>query len=269
MFVCATFVIAVVAQELWRGVGARRAMTTEGPARALVSLVRRNRRRYGGYTVHVGMAVLFVGVAASSAFQHARDVRLKPTQTAIVGGYQVTYVRPTARVDSRDGGVERVALGADLRVRKDGRKVADLHTERGYYPSAAPFANGGLVRGLFQGDATSEVGMKAGPLKDVWTVIQPDPEYLNKVIDGVAAQTADKPVAQQEKAVSGLIGVYQRGVFPAQFRLIVSPLVAWIWIGGLIVFAGGLIALWPTPDAAGRRVRAGYAARVAQDLDRA
>ena len=59
------------------------------------------------------------------------------------------------------------------------------------------------------------------------------------------------------------------GVTPAQFRLLVSPLVAWIWIGGLIVFAGGLIALWPAPDAARSRARAGYAARVAQDLDRA
>jgi cytochrome c-type biogenesis protein CcmF len=111
--------------------------------------------------------------------------------------------------------------------------------------------------------------MKAGPLRDVWTVIQPDPEYLNKVISGVADRTANKPVAQQERAVQGLMAVYQRGVIPAQFRLLVSPLVAWIWIGGLIVFAGGLIALWPAPEAARGRARAGYAARVAQDLDRA
>ena len=41
---------------------------------ALVSLVRRNRRRYGGYLVHAGMAVLFVGIAASSSFQDERDV---------------------------------------------------------------------------------------------------------------------------------------------------------------------------------------------------
>ncbi len=269
MFVFAAFVVGVLGQELWRGVGARRAMTSEGPARAVVSLVRRNRRRYGGYTVHLGMAVLFVGVAASSAFQHARDVRLTPHQTASVGGYRVTYVRPTARVDERDGRVERVALGADLQVSKGGSKVGVLHTERGYYPSSAPFASGGLVRGLFEGEATSEVGMKAGPLRDVWTVIQPDPEYLNKVISGVADRTANKPVAQQENAVRGLLAVYQRGVIPAQFRLLVSPLVAWIWIGGLIVFAGGLIALWPAPDAARGRVRAGYAARVARDLDRA
>ena len=76
MFVCGAFVVASVGQEFWRGVGVRRAMTSEGPLRALVSLVARNRRRYGGYLVHVGMAVLFVGVAASTAFNDARDVRM-------------------------------------------------------------------------------------------------------------------------------------------------------------------------------------------------
>jgi cytochrome c-type biogenesis protein CcmF len=269
MFVAAAFTVTVVAQEFWRGVGARRAMSSEGPAHALVSLVRRNRRRYGGYTVHVGMAVLFVGVAASSAFQHARDVRLQPKQTASVGGYDVRYARPTARVDERGREVERIALGADLEVRREGRLVARLHTERGYYPSAAPFASGSLVQGLFEGEATSEVGLKAGPLRDLWTVIQPDPDSLNKVISALADKTTNKPVAQQQRAVLGLLDVYQRGIFPAQFRLIVSPMVTWIWVGGLIVFLGGLVAMWPAPDAARRRVTAGYAARVAQELGRA
>ena len=93
MFVCGAFVVASVGQEFWRGVGVRRAMTGEGPLRALRSLVARNRRRYGGYLVHVGMALLFVGVAASTAFNDARDVRLSPGQTVRVGDYDFTYVR--------------------------------------------------------------------------------------------------------------------------------------------------------------------------------
>jgi cytochrome c-type biogenesis protein CcmF len=269
MFVIAAFVVTVIARELQRGVAARRAMAPEGPARALVSLVQRNRRRYGGYTVHVGMAVLFVGVAASTAFQQARDVRLSPKQTATVGGYQVTYVKPTARPVYRGTRLERVALGAVLDVRKHGHGVARLRTERGYYPSAAPFASGSLVQGLFEGEATSEVGMKAGLTRDLWTAIQPDPDYLGKVIDATAAKTAGRPPDEQAKAVGRLLAVYRQGAFPAQFRIISSPLVSWIWLGGLIVFAGGLIALWPAPDAARRRVTAGYAARVARDLGRA
>ena len=58
---------------------AARARAGRWPARpppvALLALVRRNRRRYGGYIVHVGIAVLFVGVAASSSFQHAVELR--------------------------------------------------------------------------------------------------------------------------------------------------------------------------------------------------
>jgi cytochrome c-type biogenesis protein CcmF len=269
MFVVAAFAVGVLVQELWRGVVARRAMSSEGPARALVSLVRRNRRRYGGYTVHLGMAVLFVGVAASSAFQHARDVRLSPGQSAQVGGYTIRYVKPTARVDYRGRELERIALGAQLEIRRGNGRVTRLHTERGYYPSAAPFASGSLVQGLFEGEATSEVGLKAGALRDVWTVIQPDPDNLNKVIDALGRKTAGKPVAQQEKAVTGLLSIYQGGAFPAQFRFIVSPMVTWIWLGGIVVFLGGLIALWPAPDASRRRVTAGYAARVARELGRA
>ncbi|HXS44543.1 MAG TPA: cytochrome c-type biogenesis CcmF C-terminal domain-containing protein, partial [Solirubrobacteraceae bacterium] len=144
MFVVATFTVVVVVQELWRGTVARRAMSGEPPPRALVSLVRRNRRRYGGYIVHLGMAVLFVGVAASSAFQHARDVRLAPGQTARVGGYDVRYVRPTAAVVQPGRRVEKVTLGAILDVSRKGRHVATLRTERGYYPAQAP--SGTLVR---------------------------------------------------------------------------------------------------------------------------
>ena len=77
MFGLAAFVVAAVGQELWRGVRARRAMSSDSVPRAVVSLVQRNRRRYGGYLVHVGVSVLFAGVAASSAFQDARDVQLQ------------------------------------------------------------------------------------------------------------------------------------------------------------------------------------------------
>jgi cytochrome c-type biogenesis protein CcmF len=55
----------------------------------------------------------------------------------------------------------------------------------------------------------------------------------------------------------------------AQFRFINSPLVMWIWIGGLIVFGGGLLVLTPAADLALRRVRAGHLGRVSQELSRA
>src|SRR5690606_6572329 len=52
------FVLVGVGQELWRGMRARQTMAGEAPPLALVALVRRNRRRYGGYIVHAGFAVM-------------------------------------------------------------------------------------------------------------------------------------------------------------------------------------------------------------------
>ena len=55
----------------------------------------------------------------------------------------------------------------------------------------------------------------------------------------------------------------------ATFRVIDSPLVTWIWLGGLIVVAGALIALWPVGLRARRTAPVGYGARVARELGRA
>jgi cytochrome c-type biogenesis protein CcmF len=262
MFSAAAFVLAVVVQELWRGTRARRVASGESPPAALASLIRRNRRRYGGYVVHVGVATLFVGVAASSAFQHVRDVRLSPGQTAKVGGYEVRYLRPTSRLSA-----EKVSLGARLELSKDGRRVAILTPSRGYYPSRDPTL--GPTGRYFDGDATSEVGLRAGLRRDVWTAVEPDIGVMRRMIDGIDRRF---PLAAGDSAKVMLEAVadrYEVAPPPAGFRLIVSPMVEWIWLGGLIVAAGSLTALWPAPSAARRQTRAARAARLRRELSRA
>src|SRR4051794_28382594 len=277
MFADAAFAVAVAVQELWRGTQARRAMSGEPAPRAVVSLVRRNRRRYGGYLVHVGMAVLFVGVAASSAFQHAHDSRLQVGQSTKVGDYTVRYVRATSGIDVRAGDVERLNFGAVLDVSKDGRHVATLRPQRGYYPSRAIVAFGPVGR-YFEGESVSEVGMRAGALRDVWTAVQPDISTLRPTIaqgDKLLGGATGARLTPREGSVAlaeilgALVRRYADAPPPAQFRVISSPLVTWVWLGGILVFVGGLIAIWPAPDAAHRRARAGYAARVARELGRA
>src|SRR3954449_5240682 len=172
MFALAAFVLGTVGQELVRGVRARRAMASETIPVAAVQLVRRNRRRWGGYTVHVGMPVLFVGVAASSTFNHVRDASLVPGQTQRVDGYDVHYVRSFARVaDDPDRTGAIMTLGAVLDVSKDGRHVGRLSPARNYYPGSPA---DGPVGQFVSGDATSEIGLKAGLRKDFWVAMQPD-----------------------------------------------------------------------------------------------
>ncbi len=262
MFCCAAFVLAAVGQEFWNGTRARRAMSGESPPAALASLVRRNRRRYGGYIVHAGMAVLFIGVAASSAFQANRDVRLSPGQSVRVGGYDVTYVRPTTELQS-----EKVTLGALLSVKRDGKRVGTLHPTRGYFPSPAPVL--GPAERFFDGQATSEVGLKAGLRRDLWTAVEPDLQPLEALMRRADQRFAGASPRVQAFVVAAIAARYKQAPPPATFRIIASPLVTWIWLGALIVIAGALIAFWPAPLAVRRRVRAGYAARVARDLGRA
>jgi cytochrome c-type biogenesis protein CcmF len=274
MFSLGAFVLAVVGQEFARGVRARRAVANEGVPRAAVSLVRRNRRRYGGYIVHVGVIVLLVGVAASSTFQDADDVRLAPGERARIGGYDIQYLRPTSEIDfTSNNQLEKINLGADLRVRRDG-EVSELHTERSYFPSNS--AGLGAVSRYFEGEATSEVGLRAGLGHDLWTTVAPDIGVLEDTIargDRVFAAATELPVQERSAALGEtlrrLVARYPADAPPARFRVLISPLVTWIWVGALIVFAGGLIAIWPAPFGATRRVHAPEAARLARELGKA
>jgi cytochrome c-type biogenesis protein CcmF len=259
LFCLAAFAVASVAQETWLGARARRSMTGEPAPVAFTGLVRRNRRRYGGYLVHVGVAVLLVGVAASSSFQHVRDVRLRPGRAARVGGYDVRYVKPTSALAR-----EKITLGAVLDLSKHGRHVATLRPSRGYYPSLDQSAFGRIGR-FFNGDSTSELGLRAGVGRDVWTAVQPDISSLQPYIARANRSFSDANPQLEGFLVSTMVARYLRSAPPAQFRLIVSPLVGWIWIGGAIVVGGALIGLWPAPRAVRRRVGARSPAGLARE----
>jgi cytochrome c-type biogenesis protein CcmF len=277
MFVAGSFVVFTVGQEFVRGVRARRAMAGGSIPVALVALVRRNRRRFGGYIVHVGMALLFIGVAASSAFQHARDVQLVPGQSATIKGYKISYTKATGRIVNKGDRLERLEFGAVLQVSKGTKHVATLRPNRGYYPVNAPFAP---ISSAFDGESTSEVGLDAGITRDVWTSMQPDLSSFAGYIKGGDTTL----VAAARKAVNvdperygmvrrayfeQIIHRYENKTPSATFRFIVSPMVTWIWIGAIFVFFGGLTALWPAPDTVRRRATAAKRARVAQELGRA
>ncbi|HLL92143.1 MAG TPA: cytochrome c-type biogenesis CcmF C-terminal domain-containing protein, partial [Solirubrobacteraceae bacterium] len=256
MFCCRAFVFGCIGQEFFRGVRARRATAQEGAMVALLALVRRNRRRYGGYIVHVGMAVLFIGVAASSSFQHASELGLSPGQSTRVGAYTVRYVRPTATITPKYDAAHTgstLSLGAVLDVRKHGRHVATLEPSEGYYASQE--SSQGTVGSLIAGQPVSHVSMDGGITRDVWTAIEPDIEApaLQRIVK-IGNRTL--PPEDAVLAINYVARAYLQHPPQAQFHFIVSPLVMWIWIGGLIVFGGGLIAIWPAPSTVRRRVAA-------------
>ncbi len=248
MFCCAAFVLGSLGQEFVRGTRARMSSAGEAPPIALAALVARNRRRYGGYVVHLGMAVLFVGVAASSSFQHVNELSLSPGQSTRVGSYTVRYVRPTAAItpkyDPAHTGAT-LSLGAVLDVTRGGHHVANLEPSEGFYDSQE--AGQGSVGHFIGGTAVSHIAMNAGLTRDVWSAIAPDistPRLQHILELGNHTISINRP-DEGIVAIAVMAHEYMLAPPPAQFKLIVSPLVMWIWIGGIVVFVGGLIALWP------------------------
>jgi cytochrome c-type biogenesis protein CcmF len=278
LFCAAMFVFASIGQEFWRGWRARRAMSGDSPPRALYSMVRRNRRRYGGYIVHVGIAVLFIGVAASATLQSKRDgVQLQVGQSTVVGGYTMRYERATGSVVTDPANTGAVLnIGAVLRISRGGHYVTTLRPSTGYYPASATVIPGQAIESLIGATAVSQVALHSSLRRDLWASITPRGAPLPEA--GLIAR-ADKLIATFPPSkqlgvayyllANGILKHYLRYPPPATFTLISSPLVMWIWIGGLVVFLGGLTALWPAPSAIRGRVRARYLARVAQELGRA
>jgi cytochrome c-type biogenesis protein CcmF len=173
MFGLGAFVLAAVGQELWRGVRARRAMSGDSVPTALVParapqpppLRRLPRPRGRRGAVHRHRRLLELPGRARGAAQAGPDRR---------GRRLPGHLRQADRGHqaANNGRLEKIDFGAQLRVTKDGEKVADMTTVKSYFPSLAPFL--GPISRFFEGEATSEVGLKAGWRRDIWTAIAPD-----------------------------------------------------------------------------------------------
>ncbi len=266
MFCVGAFAVAAVGQEFFRGMRARQAMTLESPPLALGRLVRRNRRRYGGYIVHLGVALALIGVAASTSFQHSRTATIKPGQSVTLDGYRIRYVRATANATA-----QKISFGAVLAVTSGGHHVATLNTSYGVYPSQDPTL--GPIGRFFNGSSESRVGLRAGLTQDIWTVINPNLQPLQGLIgrgDAVLGKAlrdiGNQPPSNRTRALAQLYQLRDVAIreltsrfishpWAANFLFIVSPLVTWLWLGAIIAALGGLIALLPLPAGPRRRDR--------------
>ena len=144
-----------------------------------------------------------------------------------------------------------------LRARRGDAEPVTLRPERSFFPSSDPTL--GAVSRYFEGEATSEVGMDTGLRRDLWTVVSPDIVNLLGIArrgDRVFARARSLPLAERQaalgEALRRLVDLYANRAAPLRVRVLVSPMVTWIWLGAAVVFAGGLIALWPAPFGARR-----------------
>src|SRR5262249_13883036 len=162
-----------------------------------------------------------------------------------------------------------------LRV-QEGDKTFVVHPSRRFFRPTG--VQGGPIRRFFDGEATSEVGLRAGAGSDFWAAVQPNITAIRRRavesdrgfrecvrgapgtrpqcaavarrMQAAAAQpellpAASAQIARLQAAIAQRLAAgYLRDGAPAVFRVIIDPLVTWMWIGGLIALAGALIAIW-------------------------
>jgi cytochrome c-type biogenesis protein CcmF len=202
------FNLAVIAQEFYRGVSARRRSTAKGDEPesvpvALLRLIAKNRRRYGGYIVHVGIVAMFLGFVGS-AWTTDRETSLAPGQSYEIRDYTLTYEGPRmcpgnpkcSTAEQSD--INKRMIFADLTVRRNGEDLGRASPAKFIYHRQPEMP-------------TTEVAMLNSWSEDLYLVVG--------------------TVDPQSKR--------------ATFQFHVNPFVRFIWIGVMILILGAGISLFP------------------------
>lgn len=126
-FSLCAFVAGTIGQEFVRGAAVRREATGTDLTTAMVGLVARSRRRYGGYVVHVGIVLMFLGFAGAG-YKLDSQVLLKPGDVHELGPYTVRYDRLSQNTDA-----QKQMITAHMTVLEDGEVLGELYPARWFF----------------------------------------------------------------------------------------------------------------------------------------
>ena len=200
-FSLGAFVTATITTEFTRGIQARRKKFNESIITALIKMVSKNRSRYGGYVVHLGIVFMFVGFTGH-AFDQEKEFSLKVGESNYVAGYNFKLIQM-----SETERPNHYAWISDLRVTNDeGKFVTNLHPEKRIYFHRNPDPN--------RRQPHSELDIYTTMNRDIYSIFS-DVDSENSV---------------------------------AFIKIMVNPLVQWVWLGGYILVFGTIVALWPRKD---------------------
>jgi cytochrome c-type biogenesis protein CcmF len=120
------FVAGTIVQEYARALSVRM-RGGESVPQALLTLLRKNQQRYGGYVVHLGVVFMLVGIAGS-AFDEERLENLKPGESMQMNGYRLEYLTAQPLPRQHYGGAR-----ARLALFQHGRSIGTMVPEKRMY----------------------------------------------------------------------------------------------------------------------------------------
>jgi len=190
------YVTATVFVEYYRGIRVR-VRRGENYLRAFGRLISKNRRRYGGYIVHLGVVLVVIGVTGSSVFVKQKEATLKTGESMSVGDFTLRFDDLNQyTTDAKHG------TAASLSVFDGERKIGAMAPEKNLYKYS----------GNREINQETEVAILSSFTHDLYVI-------LSNFQDGSAS-----------------------------FRVLINPMVSWIWAGGVVLLLGAIVIMWPTPS---------------------
>jgi cytochrome c-type biogenesis protein CcmF len=125
----AALALVATAHEIIQGARARARNTRENFLVALGALIARNRQRYGGYLIHIAVAMMAVGIIGSQVYATDATRALKPGESFVVRGYTLTFENLSPEFPSGEARVTSASLG----VFRDGTRVATVSPAKSFY----------------------------------------------------------------------------------------------------------------------------------------
>lgn len=213
-FALCAFVTATVFIEFYRGVRVRSGRG-ENYVVALFLLISRNRRRYGGYIVHLGVVLIVIGITASSAFVTQKEATLTKGETMIAGKYALRFDELRHyTTDAKD------ATAARLTVYREEKQVGVMIPEKNVYK----------YQGNREINQETEVALRSTFKDDLYVIL------ANFDVNGTA-----------------------------NFRVIINPMVSWIWAGGVVLLLGAIVTMWPNPKERREEVVVRYSVGISKE----
>jgi cytochrome c-type biogenesis protein CcmF len=151
-FALCAFVAGTIVQEFVRGAAVRRGATGTDLLTAMIGLVGRNKRRYGGYIVHLGIVLIFLGFAGEG-FKLEEEVALKPGQQVTVGRF--TLRNDALKVTNDD---QKQMVTAHISVFEGGTQIDTLYPAKWFYRK-------------HEDQPTTEVAIRRRPSEDLYVVL--------------------------------------------------------------------------------------------------
>jgi len=150
-FGACTFTAIAIGGEFVRGSRVYRTRLGLGWVEALTETLRRNRRRYGGYIVHLGVVLIVIGFAGG-AFKTERQRLLNVGDSMQIEEYTLTFEDVSRTTTS-----EKEIFQTTIEVSRDGDKVTTLYPQRNFH--------------LAQQQPQSEVAIRTTPVEDLYVVV--------------------------------------------------------------------------------------------------